>query len=228
MHYFNNIIAGESKCLFSQLSEELLTRVLSHTHLNCENEKSALHIISNWIHEQATAIPESKILQLLHCVRFKSLNCNDLQEVASLPFIRNSHLLPQLLSAMILKLKDEPKHHENDRKIETSKLLDSSSERDVLSETPNLLEQHQGSSERLEKRLGPCCFSLSDCCKGSGRRLSDDPTENADDTNTQEASSEILNLVRDLLEVPARQLPLFPCVVGRGNLFLLIQLCIFC
>ena len=129
---------------------------------------------------------------------------------------------------MILKLKDEPKHHENDRKIETSKLLDSSSERDVLSETPNLLEQHQGSSERLEKRLGPCCFSLSDCCKGSGRRLSDDPTENADDTNTQEASSEILNLVRDLLEVPARQLPLFPCVVGRGNLFLLIQLCIFC
>ena len=218
MHHFNNIIAGESKFFFNQLSDELLTRILSHTHLNCENEKSILHIISNWISEQATAIPESKIIQLLYCVRFKHLNCTDLQEVATLPFIQNSTFLSQLLSAMILKLRDteentdEPKHYEKCKKIQQENL----EEVESLSDDDVLLKNQQ-SSERSEKRLLPCCFALSChiCHKSSGKRNSEVHIANCDVVNTHKFSSEIINLMSGLLDVPGRQLPLVPCVVGH-------------
>lgn len=218
LHNFDNIIAGESRFLFGELSEELFTRIINHDHLNCENEISILHIINQWINEQkSTQISESKIVQLLFCVRFQSLNGDALLDATTIPFIQGSPFIQKLLSTIALKLKDHGNMSE-DHLQQPEKFVDDKAKLDNNGENQNLLEKVSNSPEnedleKSEKRSFPCCCFVShNKCK---RKRSLEFQTTRGEFNVP---PEIFRLAREFLAVPCRSLPFVPCVVAHVRL----------
>ncbi|XP_049814572.1 kelch-like protein 38 isoform X1 [Schistocerca nitens] len=209
---------------FTQLTIEQLEDYLSNDGLNVrEGEFEVFEAGMNWLQENPERAEYT--CRVLQCVRFSQLSGSDIKTMLLYPISSAGNKLLRL----ILHLK-EACGHSSDEEAETSAVPDLSYEDDKLSAsvTHSQISQPCSKMNSLECQSICCCLkpivhtsdgnfekraSNEDLVKSVSEFIEGE--KNADDLVSEDLNPEMKEIAAQLVNTPARFIPLVPCIVGH-------------
>lgn len=214
---------GDSKDKLSELSLEILTKILGHNNLNCKSEMDVLEIVNHWIAHQDETVTEDETIRLISCARFHKFDAALLKTVSNMTMIQNSHLLSKVVASLATKLEnpnDELKACKCYCHDSTAASLRVSSCQRCRYGTQSTNEKDSDSTQELLEHEPSCCAKASGCLfpyKGMLRKKPADPTVPYDRSTSSDVCHppEILRLCDMLLNAAPRTPPFAACVVAH-------------